>query len=137
MSVPTPHDMDPIRARRIVNHLASTGTPPDEGVDAFTVGLDGLLGVLDEEYLAFLGQGLSAFKLVVGAYGGGKTHLLLSIRERAFRRGAAVAYLTLNPQESPFAPRRGWRPCSGGGRGASWPRPRATRRAPTSGRGRR
>lgn len=97
-----PRDLDPVRARRIVNHLASTGTPPDEGVGTFTVGLDGILGVLDDEYLAFLGQGLSAFKLVVGAYGGGKTHLLLSIRERAFRRGAAVAYLTLNPQESPF-----------------------------------
>ena len=99
---PRPLELDPVRARRIVSHLASTGTPPDEGIDAFSVGLDGILGVLDDEYLAFLGHGLSAFKLVVGAYGGGKTHLLLSIRERAFRRGAAVAYLTLNPQESPF-----------------------------------
>jgi hypothetical protein len=99
---PDPVTPDAWRARRAILHLAATGTPPDDGVEAFTVGLEPILGVLGEEYMAFLGDGLSAFKLVVGAYGGGKTHFLLSVRELAFRYGAAVAYVTLNPQESPF-----------------------------------
>jgi len=94
--------IDAWRARRAILHLAATGTPPDDGVDAFSVGLEPILGVLAEEYLAFLSEGLSAFKLVVGSYGGGKTHFLLSVRDLAFRYGAAVAYVTLNPQESPF-----------------------------------
>jgi len=94
--------LDAWRARRAILHLAATGTPPDDGVGAFTVGLEPVLGVLAEEYLSFLGHGLSAFKLVVGAYGGGKTHFLLSVRELAFSHGAVVAYVTLNPHESPF-----------------------------------
>ena len=94
--------LDAWRARRAILHLAATGTPPDDGVEAFSVGLESVLAVLADEYLAFLADGLSAFKLVVGSYGGGKTHFLLSVRELAFQHGAAVAYVTLNPQESPF-----------------------------------
>lgn len=97
-----PGALDSWRARRIILHLGATGTPPEEGVRDFTVGLDGYLGVLRDEYFRFIGDGLSAFKLVVGTYGGGKTHFLLNVKELAFEAGAAVSYLTLNPQESPF-----------------------------------
>ena len=93
---------DRFRARRIIHHLGSTGTPPEEGIERYTVGLDRYLSLLADEYFRFLGDGLSTFKLVVGTYGGGKTHFLLSVRNQAWQAGGAVAYLTLNPQESPF-----------------------------------
>jgi hypothetical protein len=94
--------LDAWRARRIILHLGSAGTPPEDGIEHFTVGLDNILRLLEDEYFTFLRDGLSTFKLVVGTYGGGKTHFLLNVRNLAWRHGAAVAYLTLNPAESPF-----------------------------------
>jgi hypothetical protein len=101
--------MDPSQdiARRIVMRLGESGTPPDIGVSHFTVGLESILETLDDEYLGpeFGAVGklqLSAFKLVVGSYGGGKTHLLYSIRDLAWRRGFVASYVPLSPSECPF-----------------------------------
>ena len=61
------------RARSIIQQLGSSGQPPEFGVQYFSVGLDDYLNVIDEEYLStFISFGGSAFKLVVGMYGGGK-----------------------------------------------------------------
>ncbi len=43
--------MDRELARAIINKLGSTGTPPEFGIEAFTVGLDRLLQVVEDEYL--------------------------------------------------------------------------------------
>ncbi len=95
--------MDKQLAKAIVNKLGSTGTPPEFGIEAFTVGLDTYLKVIEEEYLdGILKSNLSSFKLITGNYGGGKTHFLYSVRNLAFRHNYCVAYVSLNPTECPF-----------------------------------
>ncbi len=95
--------MDKELARAIINKLGSTGTPPEFGIEAFTVGLDRLLQVVEDEYLnGILKYNLSSFKLVTGNYGGGKTHFLYAVRNRAFKHNYCVAYVSLSPVECPF-----------------------------------
>jgi hypothetical protein len=95
--------MDPTYAKTILNKLGSSGTPPEFGIETFTVGLDRYLNVLENEYLrGILRYNLSSFKLVVGNYGGGKTHFLYTVRNLAFRNNFVVAYATLSPTECPF-----------------------------------
>ncbi|MFO7638016.1 MAG: BREX system ATP-binding domain-containing protein [bacterium] len=90
-------------ARAIINKLGATGTPPEFGLDAFSIGLERHLGVLEEEYFkGILTWNLSSFKLVTGNYGGGKTHFLYSVRNLAFRCNYCVSYVSLNPTECPF-----------------------------------
>jgi len=90
-------------ARAIVNKLGSTGTPPEFGIEHFTVGLDPYLRVIEDEYLnGILKFNLSSFKLVTGNYGGGKTHFLYTVRDLAFRHNYCTAYVSLNPTECPF-----------------------------------
>lgn len=90
-------------ARAVINKLGSTGTPPEFGIEAFTVGLERLLKVVEEEYLdGILKFNLSSFKLITGNYGGGKTHFLYSVRNLAFRHNYCVAYVSLSPTECPF-----------------------------------
>jgi len=95
--------MDRQLARAIVNKLGSTGTPPEFGIEHFTVGLEPYLKVIEEEYLGgILTYNLSSFKLITGNYGGGKTHFLYTVRDLAFRHNYCVAYVSLNPTECPF-----------------------------------
>jgi hypothetical protein len=90
-------------AKTILNKLGSSGTPPEFGIDTFSVGLEKYMSVLESEYFqGILRYNLSSFKLVVGNYGGGKTHFLYSVRNLAFRNNFAVAYATLSPTECPF-----------------------------------
>ncbi len=90
-------------ARAIINKLGSTGTPPEFGIEAFTVGLERYLKVIEDEYLnGMLKYNLSSFKLITGNYGGGKTHFLYSVRNLAFKHSYCVAYVALNPTECPF-----------------------------------
>jgi hypothetical protein len=95
--------MDRQLARAIVNKLGSTGTPPEFGIEHFTVGLEPYLRVIEDEYLnGILKYNLSSFKLITGNYGGGKTHFLYAVRDLAFRHNYCVAYVSLNPTECPF-----------------------------------
>lgn len=94
-------------SQQVANHIIDTvqrGVPPEHGFQYFTAGLDPYLSVLENEYFSdsYLRQGGSVFKLVVGVYGGGKTHLLYCIRELAWKHGYAVSYVSLSPEESPF-----------------------------------
>lgn len=96
--------MNQFQAKMIINRLGATGTPPEFGIEDFTVGLDTYLDVIEKEYLeGFISLGASAFKLVIGSYGGGKTHFLYSIRNRAWKHGYAVSYVPLSPGECPFS----------------------------------
>ena len=95
--------MDKQLAKAVINKLGATGTPPEFGIEAFTIGLDSYLKVVEEEYLkGILPFNLSSFKLITGNYGGGKTHFLYSVRNLAFRHNYCVAYVSLNPTECPF-----------------------------------
>lgn len=101
--MPNP-DIDPKLARRIIDNLGGSGQPPEFGVQHFTVGLDPYLDVIKEEYLStFIKDGGSVFKLVVGIYGGGKTHFLYTVRDLAWEQNYAVSYVSLKSSgESPF-----------------------------------
>lgn len=96
--------MDTREALLIINKLGSSGTPPEFGVEAFTIGLDKYLNVINQEYLNGILKNyhLSSFKIVIGNYGGGKTHFLYSVRNLAFKNGYVVVYVALNPTECPF-----------------------------------
>jgi hypothetical protein len=76
-------------ARGIVESLRY-GIPPAGHVREFTVGRREQLALL-EETLARAGDGRGAALLVKANYGGGKSHLLRIIRERALEAGYAVS----------------------------------------------
>ncbi len=90
-------------ARRIIESVGGSGTPPDYGFQYFTAGIEEYMDVIEEEYLAdYIADGGSSFKMVVGTYGGGKTHFLYSVRELAWQHNFAVSYIALSPEETPF-----------------------------------
>jgi len=97
------NDLDPKIARRIIDTVGANGIPPEYGFQFFSAGLDPYLSVIGGEYLStFIRQGGSAFKMVVGVYGGGKTHFLYCIRDLAWQENFVVSYVSLSPGESLF-----------------------------------
>ncbi|MCG2735334.1 MAG: ATP-binding protein [Candidatus Methanoperedenaceae archaeon] len=96
-------ELSPSIAKSIIMTLGSGGTPPDYGVQYFTVGLEPYLKVIEDEYLtSMIKDGLSAFKLVIGSYGGGKTHFFYNVRDLAWKNNYVVSYVRLSPKECPF-----------------------------------
>ena len=90
-------------AREIIEVVGGQGNPPEYGFQYFTAGLDIYLNTIDEEYLrSFVRDGGSAFKMVIGTYGGGKTHFLYCIREIAWKYDYITSYITLSPEQTPF-----------------------------------
>jgi len=96
--------LDASIARRIIDQVGGAGQPPTYGTQFFSVGLDTYLDVINEEYLrTFIRDGGAAFKMVVGSFGGGKTHFLYSVRNLAWEHNFAVSYVTLKSSgECPF-----------------------------------
>jgi len=96
-------DLDPKLAKVIIHKLGSSGTPPEVGVEYFNVGLESYLNVIENEYLEdILRYNLSSFKLIVGNYGGGKSHFLYLIRDIAWKHNYATSYISLSATECPF-----------------------------------
>jgi hypothetical protein len=96
-------EIDPLVARRIIDQVASSGQPPEYGLQFFTSGIEPYLSVLEKDYLSsHIRRGGSTFKLIVGVYGGGKTHFLYCVRDRAWKHNYATAYVNLNPSDTPF-----------------------------------
>ncbi|MCP9494874.1 MAG: ATP-binding protein [Pyrinomonadaceae bacterium MAG19_C2-C3] len=90
-------------AQHIVRKLGESGIPPTRGLEAYTVGIDSLLGTLEDEYLrGYLPDGGSSFKLVVGEYGSGKSHFLYRLRDKAWEHGYVVSRTELSPKECPY-----------------------------------
>ena len=90
-------------ALRIIHTLGESGTPPERGVTELNVGNASYFAVLEQEYLQLLlPEGGATFKLVQAYYGGGKTHFLLCLRDRAWAAGFVSAYVGLSPSECPF-----------------------------------
>jgi len=95
--------LDSSTARKIIEIVGGQGNPPEYGFQYFTAGLDIYLNTIDGEYLrSFVRDGGSAFKMVIGAYGGGKTHFLYCIREIAWKYDYITSYITLSPEQTPF-----------------------------------
>jgi hypothetical protein len=94
-------------ARRIIEVLGSSGTPPARGVQYFNVGNRSLLDALDEYYLSsYLQEGGATYKMVIGDYGSGKSHFLYCLRDVAWTRGFAVVKVDLSPIETPYNDQR-------------------------------
>jgi len=97
------HQIDQTLARIMINTIGGYGTPPEFGIEYYTVGLEPYLKVLEDDYFNFPGrQSISTFKLIVGNYGGGKTHFLYSIRNLAWKYNYATSYVSLSAIECPF-----------------------------------
>jgi hypothetical protein len=91
-------------ARHIIDRLGEAGQPPELGIGHVNVGNHTYLDVLENEYLRPIvdeGRG-SSFKLVQAYFGGGKTHFLFCVRERAWGLGFPTAVVGLSPDECPF-----------------------------------
>ncbi|NOT59970.1 MAG: DUF2791 family P-loop domain-containing protein [Acidobacteria bacterium] len=90
-------------AQHIVRKLGESGIPPTRGLEAYTVGMDSVLGTIENEYLkGYLRDGGSSFKLVVGEYGSGKSHFLFRLRDLAWQNGYVVSRTELSPKECPY-----------------------------------
>ncbi len=90
-------------AQHIIRKLGESGIPPTRGLEAYTVGMDSVLGTLESEYLkGYLRDGGSSFKLVVGEYGSGKSHFLYRLRDLAWDNGYVVSRTELSPKECPY-----------------------------------
>lgn len=96
-------DLSPIFAKRIIQDVGGTGQPPIYGYQFFTAGIGDYLTTIENEYLAdYIHHGGSSFKLVVGSYGGGKTHFLYSIQGMAWNYRYVSSYIELKPDETPL-----------------------------------
>jgi len=104
VSIENPMDgLDQTLARRIIHDVGGTGQPPVYGYEYFTVGIDPYLNIIEDEYLSFLiPQGGCSFKLVLGNYGGGKTHFLYSVQGRAWKHNFITSYIQLKADSTPF-----------------------------------
>jgi hypothetical protein len=95
--------LDRFCAKRIINDVGSSGQPPIYGYQFFSAGLSQYTKTIDEEYLQdFIKCGGSSFKLVLGAYGGGKTHFLYTIQGMAWAASYISSYIELSPSSTPF-----------------------------------
>ncbi|MGM9997781.1 MAG: BREX system ATP-binding domain-containing protein [Candidatus Bruticola sp.] len=91
-------------ASEIIERMGALGLPPERGIEFVTVGLDKPLKVLDDHYLRAMQQGRrgSAFKLIRGSFGSGKTHFLTCLRNLAWKRGFLASVVELSLKECSF-----------------------------------
>jgi hypothetical protein len=92
--------ISPQRRQEIVDALRR-GTVPQQGLDAFVVGLERFERALDEE-LETVGRGGAVFKALRGEYGSGKTFFARWLEERAKRLGFATAEVQISEAETPL-----------------------------------
>ncbi|GAB6064268.1 BREX system ATP-binding domain-containing protein [Deferrisoma palaeochoriense] len=91
--------IEPQDARELWARLASEGKAPSELTFAgqvlptYSVGIEPWIDRLARTYLQELCRRHAHFKLVIGPYGGGKTHFLMALGSRALKEGFAVAYV--------------------------------------------
>jgi hypothetical protein len=95
-------DLDESLANHIIQRLAEGGQPPELGIRHINVGNETYLRILDTEYFGRILLNGSSFKLVEGYFGGGKTHFLFCVRERAWAHGFATSLVELSPQECTY-----------------------------------
>ena len=93
--------MDPLK---LLAHLASAGTPPDDGESVLRIsaGLSESLARTERETLTFAASGGGDLQFIVGSYGRGKTHYLKAVLHRARKQGFVTAYVNCDSGRSPF-----------------------------------
>lgn len=97
-------NLTPSLASHILARMGEAGQPPDRGISWVNVGNQSYLDILTKEYLDKLLSGArgSAFKLVQGYYGGGKSHFLNVVKDLAWQRGFLTSLVQLSPKECPY-----------------------------------
>ena len=91
--------MDYNDASQLWAKLGGEGKAPTDLTNAsrilssYTAGIDPWIDRLTTRYLQNLCREAAHFKLVLASYGGGKTHFLLALGERALQEGFAVSYI--------------------------------------------
>ena len=97
-----------VRAKQTINSLMLGEPPRRDLIESLSVGLEGHLAVLEEEYFAPGSQIVdsevagSTFKMVEAYYGGGKTHYLRAVEQVALRNNFATAFVSLTKDECPL-----------------------------------
>jgi len=95
--------LDQSLAKWIIQSVGGSGQPPIYGYQFFTAGIGPYLDTIEDEYLAnFISAGGSSFKLVIGTYGGGKTHFLYSVQGKAWKYNYLTSYIELSQNSTPF-----------------------------------
>ena len=81
--------LTPIIANEILDRMGSLGLPPERGIEFITVGFEDPLAILNDVYLKPIAAGErgSAFKVIKGSFGSGKTHFLTCLRNLAWQSG--------------------------------------------------
>ena len=90
----------PTPSRSIIEMLRM-GIVPENRVQDFTFGREAELTQL-HEWLFASDDGDGA-RIILGAYGTGKTHMLNYLRSDAMKQGYAVAFVEMDAQEAPFS----------------------------------
>ena len=85
-------------ANEILDRMGSLGLPPERGIEYVTVGFEEPLSILNEIYLKPIASGErgSAFKVIKGSFGSGKTHFLTCLRNLAWKSGFASVLTELS-----------------------------------------
>ncbi len=97
--------------QRLLIESFRLGIVPEKLVTDWTVGREDEVGFI-RKWLEMESEGVMVLE---GAYGSGKSHLLLYLREKALDMGYAVAYAGFDPTEASAAfPKRTYRKIAGG-----------------------
>ena len=89
------------QAFRIISVLRK-GTPPEEGIDLYSVGREELLSYFEDKLIEIKNYGVSDVKFVNADWGHGKSHFLDLLRDLAFKHNFVVSKAVLNRKEVPF-----------------------------------
>ena len=89
------------QAYRIIAALRK-GTPPEEGVDLYSVGREQLLSYFNDKLIEIKDYGVSDVKLVSADWGHGKSHFLDLLRDLVLKYNFVVSKVELHSREVPF-----------------------------------
>ena len=89
-------------AIEIIQSVGGSGIPPKYGEHYFSVGIEEYTKAIQDEYLNSVLKNSSAVKMIVGAYGGGKTHFLYEVRDVSWNNNFLVSYVSLSSEATPF-----------------------------------
>ncbi len=89
------------QAFRIISALRK-GTPPDEGIDLFSVGRKELLSYFDKKLIEIKTYGVSDVKFISADFGHGKSHFLDLLQDLAHKHNFVVSKVELHSTEVPF-----------------------------------
>jgi hypothetical protein len=78
------------------------GTPPEEGVDLYSVGREELLSHFEDKLIEIKNYGVSDVKFVSADWGHGKSHFLDLLQNAALRNNFVVSKVELHSREAPF-----------------------------------